>query len=225
MIDRIGAVSCRLLLWGGGSGSSSSRGRFLLSPPRTCMIAACRSSGRRVVFGPLSVGGGELLVLGILLRRRLLAVLGLAGVVADVTVAELGGFKEMKSRALLTSRPVPFTLYCVMCGLCALSSISTTLIHSPPCVFAACTQHVDRLLQGRGFVLGPFWRDSYPGDGVVAAYVLSFTAILLKVDDATLLLAVRRDNLETKVGESKSRALRRGCLDSRFSRAVSGSAS
>jgi hypothetical protein len=29
------------------------------------------------------------------MRRRLLALLGLAGVVADVSVAELGGFKAM----------------------------------------------------------------------------------------------------------------------------------
>ena len=46
-------------------------------------------------FGPVGLAGWGLLVLGILLRRRLLALLGLAGVVADVTVAELGGFKSM----------------------------------------------------------------------------------------------------------------------------------
>jgi uncharacterized protein (TIGR03382 family) len=46
-------------------------------------------------FGPVGLAGWGLLVLGILLRRRLLALLGLAGVVADVTVAELGGFKAM----------------------------------------------------------------------------------------------------------------------------------
>ena len=49
-------------------------------------------------FGPVGLGGWALLVLGILLRRRLLALLGLAGVVADVTVAELGGFKAMNER-------------------------------------------------------------------------------------------------------------------------------
>ena len=38
---------------------------------------------------------GRLLLLGILFRRRFLSLLGLAGVVADVTVAELGGFKAM----------------------------------------------------------------------------------------------------------------------------------
>jgi uncharacterized protein (TIGR03382 family) len=46
-------------------------------------------------FGSVGIAGWGLLVLGILLRRRLLALLGLAGVVADVTVAELGGFKAM----------------------------------------------------------------------------------------------------------------------------------
>jgi hypothetical protein len=46
-------------------------------------------------FGPVGLAGWGLLVLGIILRRRLLALLGLAGVVADVTVAELGGFKAM----------------------------------------------------------------------------------------------------------------------------------
>jgi hypothetical protein len=56
-----------------------------------------------VAFGPVGLAGGVLLVLGILLRRRLLALLGLAGVVADVTVAELGGFKAMNE-----SRPAPW---------------------------------------------------------------------------------------------------------------------
>ncbi len=46
-------------------------------------------------FGPVGLAGWGFLVLGILMRRRLLALLGLAGVVADVTVAELGGFKAM----------------------------------------------------------------------------------------------------------------------------------
>ena len=48
-----------------------------------------------LAFGPVGLTGWALLVLGVLLRRRLLAMLGLAGVVADVTVAELGGFKAM----------------------------------------------------------------------------------------------------------------------------------
>ena len=46
-------------------------------------------------FGPVGLAGWGLLVLGILLRRRLVALLGLAAVVTDVTVAELGGFKAM----------------------------------------------------------------------------------------------------------------------------------
>lgn len=48
-----------------------------------------------IAFGPVGLAGWAILVLGILLRRRLVATLGLAGVVADVTVAELGGFKAM----------------------------------------------------------------------------------------------------------------------------------
>lgn len=48
-----------------------------------------------IAFGPVGLAGWALLVLGILLRRRLVAMLGLTGVVADVTVAELGGFKAM----------------------------------------------------------------------------------------------------------------------------------
>jgi len=48
-------------------------------------------------FGPIGIAGWALLVLGVLLRRRLIALLGLTGVVADVTVAELGGFKAMNA--------------------------------------------------------------------------------------------------------------------------------
>lgn len=48
-----------------------------------------------LAFGPVGLGGLALLVLGILSRRRLLALLGLAGVVADVTMPELGGFRAM----------------------------------------------------------------------------------------------------------------------------------
>jgi uncharacterized protein (TIGR03382 family) len=48
-----------------------------------------------IAFGPVGLAGWALLVLGILFRRRLVSLLGLAGVVADVTVAELGGFKAM----------------------------------------------------------------------------------------------------------------------------------
>ena len=55
-------------------------------------------SQTQISFGPVGVAGWALLVLGVLFRRRLLALLGLAGVVADVTVAELGGFKAMNER-------------------------------------------------------------------------------------------------------------------------------
>ena len=48
-----------------------------------------------LAFGPVGLAGWALLVLGFLFRRRLLALLGIAAVVADVTVAELGGFKAM----------------------------------------------------------------------------------------------------------------------------------
>ena len=46
-----------------------------------------------LAFGPVGLVGIALLLLGILARRRLLALLGLAGIVADVTRPELGGFK------------------------------------------------------------------------------------------------------------------------------------
>jgi uncharacterized protein (TIGR03382 family) len=52
-----------------------------------------QTSETQIAFGPVGIAGWALLVFGVLLRRRLLALLGLAGVVADVTVAELGGFK------------------------------------------------------------------------------------------------------------------------------------
>lgn len=48
-----------------------------------------------IAFGPVDLAGGALLLLGILKRSRFIALVGLAGVVADVTVAELGGFKAM----------------------------------------------------------------------------------------------------------------------------------
>jgi hypothetical protein len=46
-------------------------------------------------FGPVGLAGWGLLVLGVVLRRRLIALVGLGAVVADVTVAELGGFKAL----------------------------------------------------------------------------------------------------------------------------------
>ena len=51
----------------------------------------------QISFGPVGIAGWAVLVLGILLRRRLIALLGLAGVVADVTVADLGGFKALNA--------------------------------------------------------------------------------------------------------------------------------
>lgn len=48
-----------------------------------------------IAFGPVGLAGWALLVLGVLFRRRLVALVGLGAVVADVTVAELGGFKAM----------------------------------------------------------------------------------------------------------------------------------
>lgn len=48
-----------------------------------------------LAFGPVGLAGWGLLVLGILTRSRLLAIVGLGAVVADVTVPELGGFKAL----------------------------------------------------------------------------------------------------------------------------------
>jgi hypothetical protein len=48
-----------------------------------------------IAFGPVGLAGWALLLLGILVRSRVVSLLGLAGVAADVTVAELGGFKAM----------------------------------------------------------------------------------------------------------------------------------
>jgi len=48
-----------------------------------------------IAFGPVGLAGWALLLLGILARRRFLSLLGLGAIVADVTVAELGGFKAM----------------------------------------------------------------------------------------------------------------------------------
>jgi hypothetical protein len=52
-----------------------------------------------LAFGPVGLAGWGLLVLGVLTRRRFVAFVGLSAVVADVTVAELGGFKAMNSGA------------------------------------------------------------------------------------------------------------------------------
>ncbi len=48
-----------------------------------------------LAFGPVGLAGLGLLLLGILRRSRFIALLGLGAVVADVTVAELGGFKAL----------------------------------------------------------------------------------------------------------------------------------
>jgi hypothetical protein len=59
-----------------------------------------------IAFGPVGLAGCGLLLLGILGRSRIIALLGLGGVVADVTVAELGGFKAMnESRPAGPSEP------------------------------------------------------------------------------------------------------------------------
>ncbi len=59
-----------------------------------------------IAFGPVGLAGWGLLLLGILTRRRVAALLGLAAVAADVTVAELGGFKAMnETRATGTASP------------------------------------------------------------------------------------------------------------------------
>ena len=59
----------------------------------------------KIAFGPVGLAGCALLLLGILIRSRFIALLGLGGVVADATVAELGGFKAMNE-----SRPTEGTL-------------------------------------------------------------------------------------------------------------------
>lgn len=50
---------------------------------------------RIVGFGPAGVAGIAVLLLGILGRRRIVALLGLAAVVADMTKPELGGFAAL----------------------------------------------------------------------------------------------------------------------------------
>ena len=59
-----------------------------------------------IAFGPVGLAGCAFLLLGILKRSRFIALAGLAGVVADVTVAELGGFKAMnEARAAEPAAP------------------------------------------------------------------------------------------------------------------------
>ncbi len=61
--------------------------------------------GMAIAFGPVGLAGWGLLLLGILLRRRFVSLLGLAGVIADVTVAELGGFKAMNESRGVAPEP------------------------------------------------------------------------------------------------------------------------
>jgi hypothetical protein len=58
-----------------------------------------------IAFGPVGLAGCAFLLLGILKRSRFIALLGLAGVVADVTVAELGGFKAMNETRAVEESP------------------------------------------------------------------------------------------------------------------------
>jgi hypothetical protein len=60
-----------------------------------------------LAFGRVGLAGWALLLLGILIRSRFVALLGLGGVVADVTVAELGGFKAMNETRPTESRLEP----------------------------------------------------------------------------------------------------------------------
>jgi hypothetical protein len=47
-----------------------------------------------IAFGHVGLAGWVLFLVGVLTRRRLVAVVGLTAVVADVTVAELGAASE-----------------------------------------------------------------------------------------------------------------------------------
>ena len=58
-----------------------------------------------IAFGPVGLAGWALLLLGILKRSRIVALLGLGAVVADVTVAELGGFKAMNETRAASPEP------------------------------------------------------------------------------------------------------------------------
>jgi hypothetical protein len=60
-----------------------------------------------LAFGPVGLAGWALLLLGILTRSRLLSFAGLGAVAADVTVAELGGFKAMNEPRVIASEPAP----------------------------------------------------------------------------------------------------------------------
>ena len=64
--------------------------------------------GVNLAFGPVGLAGWGLLGLGILKRSRVLSLLGLGAVAADVTIAELGGFKAMnETRPAASAEPEP----------------------------------------------------------------------------------------------------------------------
>jgi hypothetical protein len=60
-----------------------------------------------VAFGPVGLAGCAILLLGILKRSRLVSLVGLGAVVADVTIAELGGFKAMNETRPVGSNQPP----------------------------------------------------------------------------------------------------------------------
>lgn len=62
-----------------------------------------------IAFGPVGLVGWALFVLGILKRSRLVAAAGLGAVVANVTVAELGGFKAKNETRSATPAPARTT--------------------------------------------------------------------------------------------------------------------
>ena len=76
-----------------GRGAVSLRGAFA-DHGATAFEAVATLLAAWIALGVYLVGWA-LLVISILFRRRLLGLVGLGAVVADVTVAELGGFKAM----------------------------------------------------------------------------------------------------------------------------------
>jgi hypothetical protein len=63
-----------------------------------------------IALGPVGLAGIGLVLLGIVLRSRFVAFLGLAGVIADVTVPELGGFRAMNEPRPQQPEPGPEAL-------------------------------------------------------------------------------------------------------------------
>ena len=59
-----------------------------------------------LAFGPVGLAGWALLLLGIFKRSRVLSLVGLGAVAADVTIAELGGFKAMNETRATPSADV-----------------------------------------------------------------------------------------------------------------------